>query len=934
MDLFDIAIASEKTENIPAAAFACLERSGTVVTGNARAARELVRRFSEARRLEGSSAWLTPEIFDWESWLARLWQQHLMAAPEAPLLLTPLQERLLWKRIVDRTAPKTAEDNTIESIAILAADAYELLCDYRRHGELRASWKSFGTTDQEIFRNWAARFDRQAAQNGWMSRSALPELLADSFRKGVSRPPAELLLIGFDRLTPAQETLLQSCVDAGCRRVMLIEKVLNADPPRLVEAKDIQDELFSCAWWSRRILEQKPESRVGVIARITDELRGDIDRTFRAVLPPESWQIGSPVTVPYELSLGEPISAIPLIRAALVLLRWITTPLDQAAASWLLMSGFFAASSDHALESAKLDATVRKRGKMPPQVSIEWFLKQYAEKRELIAGFDQARLAAQRSNIASNRQSFSEWVDLARNLLRKAAWPGARPLNSFEFQARRRWERMLDEVAMLSFDGSRIDYGEFVTVLDRMSAETIFAPESRNAPIQIMGVLESAGQEFDAVWFLGADDRQWPSTARPNPLIPIQVQREAAMPHASLEADWMLAKQVTGRIAACAPSAAFSYAAQNNEGQVRPSTLLAGLCGGEARFVRAVDLRAELGIAKQSRHKAQTVQVQDNSAIPWPPEKSAGGIDVLKMQSACPFQAFAAYRLGAKELDSAERGLTPLDRGNILHKVLEGIWSEKAGEDMRLHTRDDLLNAQASHKLETIVTHHVDEVFAQFQAARQQTGWSTAFYSLEKQRLKSLLLRWFETEAKRTPFAVEVCEKKIESVDISGVKLNLRVDRIDSTSGGGRVLIDYKTSTVTPAKWRGSRPDEPQLPIYSIYGDVEDLRGVFFAQIRADELTFAGHADESSPILAGSQSRSGPFTEAMRDEWEETLRALAEQFASGVASVDPKRYPQTCKYCALPGLCRVAETQVAVEAVEDENGSDDDEPIFTEDWAL
>ena len=40
--------------------------------------------------------------------------------------------------------------------------------------------------------------------------------------------------------------------------------------------------------------------------------------------------------------------------------------------------------------------------------------------------------------------------------------------------------------------------------------ETLFAPESRDAPIQIIGPAESAGLTADGVWFLGANDLQTP----------------------------------------------------------------------------------------------------------------------------------------------------------------------------------------------------------------------------------------------------------------------------------------------------------------------------------------------------------------------------------------------------------------------------------------
>ena len=57
-------------------------------------------------------------------------------------------------------------------------------------------------------------------------------------------------------------------------------------------------------------------------------------------------------------------------------------------------------------------------------------------------------------------------------------------------------------------------------------------------PIQILGPLESAQLEFDHLWVLGLTDEAWPRIPRPNPLLPIELQRSRGLPRSS--ADWEL----------------------------------------------------------------------------------------------------------------------------------------------------------------------------------------------------------------------------------------------------------------------------------------------------------------------------------------------------------------------------------------------------------
>ena len=117
--------------------------------------------------------------------------------------------------------------------------------------------------------------------------------------------------------------------------------------------------------------------------------------------------------------------------------------------------------------------------------------------------------------------------------------------------------------------------------------------------------------------------------------------------------------------------------------------------------------------------------------------------------------------------------------------------------------------------------------------------------------------------------------------------------------------------------WEGKRPSEPQLPIYASYGNVQDLQGVLLAKVVVDKPGFVGRVTNGDAIARKLVSE--PFSAETAQEWREVLLGLAEQFLRGEAQVDPKDYPKTCKFCDLPGLCRIAETD---RAVTDEDGDE------------
>jgi hypothetical protein len=126
------------------------------------------------------------------------------------------------------------------------------------------------------------------------------------------------------------------------------------------------------------------------------------------------------------------------------------------------------------------------------------------------------------------------------------------------------------------------------------------------------------------------------------------------------------------------------------------------------------------------------------------------------------------------------------------------------------------------------------------------------------------------------------------------------------------LLIDYKTGSCQVDGWFGERPDEPQLPLYSLLFQRE-LAGLAFAQIKNSDMALKGVSDDEGyapgihPFTEWSQTRTAADWQAVIINWQQTLEKLAADFIAGRAEVDPKQYPQTCTYCALRPLCRIDE---------------------------
>src|SRR3954447_3722881 len=74
-----------------------LASGGVVVAANPRASRVLRRAYANWQLANSVNAWHSPAVVDWSGFLTSFWQQHIFAAANPPLLLTPIQESWLWQ---------------------------------------------------------------------------------------------------------------------------------------------------------------------------------------------------------------------------------------------------------------------------------------------------------------------------------------------------------------------------------------------------------------------------------------------------------------------------------------------------------------------------------------------------------------------------------------------------------------------------------------------------------------------------------------------------------------------------------------------------------------------------------------------------------------------------------------------------------------------
>jgi ATP-dependent helicase/nuclease subunit B len=911
---------------------AWLAEGGAVLAATERSARSVTAAFHTARRAEGLKAWRTPSIFPWEGWVLERWRER---DSTGLVLLNLLQEQALWMRVIEKSR---AGESLLHPgrLATAAQQAYRLLCGYAPKAlkpQARTGWSG----DAAIFSEWVDAFESHCRREELISNSRLPVELAEAFlsesaasnRVETRRQP--LLLIGFDRLLNTQESLLDAWGEWRQD-----EPGAAAQSSRFLAAPDAATEVEACVNWLRRKLRANPEARLMVITTALQENRGELERALLDTFRPDDEALD------FEFSLGIPLGQVSLARSALLLLRWLHEALTEPELDWLLGSGHCSASSEEEIALAETMRELRRQGKERPEWELDDFaLASKSNDSEHDGSVGQAtwvkvganawidRLFAARDQLLAlpARQNPLEWTGIAVRLLDAVGWPGFRSLSSIAFQAQQRWERVLEECGSLGFDGTvmggEIEWAEFVSTVAEAVSGTIFATESSDARVQITEPLESAGQLADGIWFLGAHEENWPGRGQPHPLLPVGFQREMGMPHASPLADWKLAQEATARLLASADEVVFSYAKQMGEVEARPSRLV-------SQYVSAAEDLP--GGTASAENTDRTEIFEDLSVIPFPHAEMSGGAATLTRQSLCPFQAFATARLNAEHWEAAEAGLTPKQRGQLLHSVLRKVWAGSAQGG--ISSLDEL---QRIPDLPRFVGGIVASVMVEsFNPNRRNSlpaRFPSRYLKLEAERLTLLVSEWLEYERERLPFTVTGTEVKSEAA-VAGLTLKLRLDRVDELQNGGKLVIDYKSSEVGPKAWAGERPDDVQLPLYAAFAIRDHLEGLVFARIRPDTTKFYGRVhNATSSLLPDLNKRSrlvnDPLTDRQLEEWRQRIESLGEDFLAGRSNVDPKDPVKICEKCHLHAVCRIYENQplaaAFVDGDEDAEESEDQE---------
>ena len=448
-----------------------------------------------------------------------------------------------------------------------------------------------------------------------------------------------------------------------------------------------------------------------------------------------------------------------------------------------------------------------------------------------------------------------------------------------------------------------------------------FAPRTGSDGVRLLDAAAAPYAQLDAMRLVGLVESDWPEQSNPSIFYPAGLLRELGWP---ADADRLAAERARFDDLLQLPDREISASAFTLEDDaiVPPSPFVDNVAraGLEVHrpdtppFVRVFEhealslgpLRLDVISAASSKLSASAEWLGRRvSRTPGthpsyhgevgPRAPGVYAVSHVERYLECPFKYFAAQVLRLEEEREDESGLTPLERGQLLHGVFEAFYRAWHARGRAGVTTSDLDEAL---KLFEEVAEEQLLALPEGDRALERT------YLLGSAASPGLAERAFAVEIEQgIPVVERLLEYEFEGPfgfdDVSGtgehrrVAVRGKVDRIDVLADGTLRVIDYKLG-------RAPKPARAlQLPVYGLCAqqDLEKRRG------RPSPVASAGYvAFKEKNAFVELGGRSGNVEAALREGQARFLDAVA-RIEKGSYPPDPDE-PWTCTRCGFPHVCR------------------------------
>ena len=837
----------------------------------------------------GKLSWPTPEVHVWSAWLSTVWTDLADHSDKSlKRLITSAQSTQIWENAIFNDIEEEYRSHYeyllwhVTATATRAKSAYGLMCSY---GIEASDFGDHISEDAKHFLRWLKNYQQNLGDLDCVDTEALPDVLREFAPEICDLYQANIVFAGFDHWTLQHQNLLDSLADHSGSKILECEFGTRPQKVEQIKFERVDDEINVCGRWARSIIEADPVNhKIGIVVPRLSEVYDRILRSFSGTMNPDQIMEKRELqNLSFHVTLGTSLTQTPLVVDALNLIELTRYEVEVSTLFSVIQSDRILDWDKEFSQRALLKDEILGIGHN--RVTLEDVRKVIKKEKlrcpKLYGILSDAKEMLDKKPRLDN---FAHWGSFIMNWMKlfQSEERENRQFGTNEMQAHQAWSEAVESLAELGFVSRPVPIETAIAKLKRIVSEISVQPAAVRVPIQIGEMVSLAGQSFTHMWMLGMNNDAVPGSPRPNPFIPISLQKEKGVPESAAN---LLEKFVSKRIDRLLDSAVEvvqSFAVTDGGSYYQPSSNLNNLQDFDDERMTGIAVYPDYW-NKISEDRDLCRKFEDWKAKKvGDSEKIGGGSSILKNQSNCPFRGFAQHRLHIGSRAGSTIGIDAMNRGSMAHAMFEGIYgdasrSEMLSGDKGKLTYRNLARKYATQAVEDFVTEQVKPI-------------SDDLAQTEIERMVDLAEQWYEKEISRGPFEVVDRERKAE-VSFSNLNVRMRIDRVDGTPNG-LVVIDYKTGDCSIGHTKGDRPKEPQLLIYecALAEEGEQSVDIAYAKVKRGDVKY----------LARSKARN--YEPVSIEEKKEILEQIANGFLTGQADVDP--LGGACEYCDVYPVCR------------------------------
>ncbi|MBN2614115.1 MAG: PD-(D/E)XK nuclease family protein [Bacteroidales bacterium] len=418
--------------------------------------------------------------------------------------------------------------------------------------------------------------------------------------------------------------------------------------------------------------------------------------------------------------------------------------------------------------------------------------------------------------------------------------------------------------------------------------------------VQIMGLLETRNLDFKNLIILSANEGILPKTGFQDSFIPFDLKRSYGMPLPNNKTS--VFSYHVFRLLQRAENIVFVY---NTEPDV--------LGGGEpSRFILQMEqelMRANpriqftkriLPIAVKNTELGSDILIERTATVKNKlSELAQSGIAPSAINSFvnCSLQFYFKYVLRTKVPDNSEKAIESDTFGNVIHGVLQKIYSQFRGENI-----DRTVLKTTIQELDPLLAEQFQKHYGQSDFVY---GKNRLIYQVAKEYLRRFLESEADAKQARKLMAVELPLSHQMQIDGMSILFKGKIDRVDEYAGGMVQILDYKTGRV-------DNKDVKAKDLNLLYDDPQFSKAL---QVASYGWLFHKNNPGTASLQAGLislRSASGQIQNVSYND--ENLLLWMTQFETGLVHLlkqiflDEEPFSRTrdinrCTYCDFKNLC-------------------------------